>query len=205
MKTYNGMNYKYLLNYKNIYFKDADYPIWDTFNEEVSIRWFIDNEEYMEGHWWEEHDDGHYSCGFKELTYTSVNQREANKNRANGSVWSRNTYTTVDDQYFDTDYATKMLNQEPINQREEALTRKRKGFYWSNFEYCFDEFSPILVKISDLEKIKSLRSEAYALEHKLMDLFNKSLPDNFLCHDTLQKPMTECEVKAMRKLIGDSE
>ena len=127
MRSYKGMNYKYRCNGK--YFEESDYPHWDTLSVgeycyPIKIRWFIDGEEYKEGHWYEEYEDHQTYRGFKELEYHCVSHREPNKERGS---WGRDDYTTVDDQYFETDYATKMLSQEPIKQTRGGTYQKKVG------------------------------------------------------------------------------
>jgi hypothetical protein len=200
MRSYKGMNYKYKCNGK--YFEESDYPHWDTlsigeYTYPIKIRWFIDGEEYMEGHWWEEWEETHIDKGFKELEYVSASHREPDKERGS---WGRDTYTTVDEQYYDTDYATKMLSQEPIKQREEALTRKRLGIYWDDLRFSTDEFAPTLVKVSDLQKISDLRMEADALEDYLIKSYRDSLPDNLLHFENMNNPLTVEQIKVLNNM-----
>ena len=195
MRSYKGMNYKYKCNGK--YFQESDYAHWDTlsiseYTYPIKIRWFIDGEEYMEGHWWEEWEETHIDKGFKELEYHCVSHREPNRKRGS---WGRDDYTTVDDQYFETDYATKMLSQEPIKQREEALTRRRSTH----------EFAPTLVKVSDLQKIDALRYEADALEDELIKSYRDSLPDNLLHFESMDNPLTVEQIKVLNNMKEKGE
>ena len=200
MRSYKGMNYKYKCNGK--YFEESDYPHWDTlsigeYTYPIKIRWFIDGEEYMEGHWWEEWEETHTDIGFKELEYASASHREPDKERG---LTCSSTYTTVDEAYYNTDHATKMLSQEPIKQREEALTRKRLGIYWDDLRFSTDEFAPTLVKVSDLQKISALRMEADALEEKLLQSYRDSLPKNLLHVHNLDNPLTVEQIEVLNNM-----
>ena len=205
MRSYKGMNYKYKCNGK--YFEESDYPHWDTlsigeYTYPIKIRWFIDGEEYMEGHWWEEWEEGHTSSGFNELEYQCVSRRKADKER--GSC-RRDAYETVDGLYYDTDHATKMLSQEPIKQREEALTRKRLGIYWDDLRYSTDEFAPTLVKVSDLDRISALRYEADALEDELMKAYWDSLPKTLLHFENMDNPLTVEQLEVLNNMKEKGE
>ena len=205
MRSYKGMNYKYKCNGK--YFEESDYPHWDTLSVgeycyPIKIRWFIDGEEYKEGHWYEEYEDHQTYRGFKELEYHCVSHREPNKERGS---WGRDDYTTIDDQYFETDHATKMLSQEPIKQREEALTRKRLGIYWDDLRYSTDEFAPTLVKVSDLDRISALRYEADALEDELMKAYWDSLPKTLLHFENMDNPLTVEQLEVLNNMKEKGE
>jgi len=205
MRSYKGMNYKYRCNGK--YFEESDYAHWDTLSVgeytcPITIRWFIDGEEYKEGHWFEEWEDHQTYRGFNELEYHCVSHREPNRKRGS---WGRDDYTTVDDQYFETDHATKMLSQEPIKQREEALTRKRLGIYWDDLRYSTNEFAPTLVKVSDLDKIYSLRMEADALENELMKTYWDSLPKTLLHFENMNNPLTVEQLEVLNNMKEKGE
>ena len=93
-----------------------------------------------------------------------------------------------------------MLSQEPIKQREEALTRKRLGIYWDDLRFSTDEFAPTLVKVSDLQKISDLRMEADALEDYLIKSYRDSLPDNLLHFENMNNSLTVEQIKVLNNM-----
>jgi hypothetical protein len=98
-----------------------------------------------------------------------------------------------------------MLSQEPIKQREEALTRRRLGIYWDDLRFSTDEFAPTLVKVSDLQKIDALRYEADALEEELIKSYKDSLPDNLLHFESMDNPLTVEQIKVLNNMKEKGE
>ena len=162
MKTHNGINYKYIFyGTKGFirYLEEDEYKWWDKFERKVAIRIFIDGEEYAEGEL--------KGSIMNEITYSKGGDKTADE-------------LPIDLPCIDSD----IVNQEPIVQRLDALTRSgRTDIYggdkmvrhWEDrsSNETFDEsinkswWNPLRVKVSDLIKLKQLR--------KVYDDFNNSL------------------------------
>jgi hypothetical protein len=170
----------------------------------------------MEGHWWEEYEDGHSSCGFNELVYTtpthvndSINQRRVHQGET--TLQKELVYHLCDEphylrdkEHFSVEYLQNILSQEPIKQREDAMSRIRCGYYNSSCKAMIDHFNPILIKVKDYQRLEDLKGQVYEIE----DMFSKIKPkveaDNYLCEDG-GEPMTFDDLKTMTTLIGNSE
>ena len=157
MKTYNGINYKYILyGTKGFirYLKDDEYKCWDKFDCPLAIRIFIDGEEYAEG--------------------------ELKKSTMNEITYSKGRTLTADELPIDLPCIDPdIVNQEPIVQRLDALTRSGRADTYGgdkmarHWEEGFDKgikknwWNPLRIKMSDLIKLQQL--------HKVYQDFNSSL------------------------------
>ena len=218
MKTYNGITYKYMKRTRGLkaYLEEHEYDLWKNIESLIYIRLIIDDEDYMEGHWWEEYEDGHSSCGFNELVYTTpthVNDNISHHMINKGETTLRNElvdqlcddpYYLRDKEHFSVEYLQNILSQEPIKQREDAMSRIRCGYYNSSCKAMIDHFNPILIKVKDYQRLEDLKGHVYEIE----DMFSKIKPkveaDNYLCVDG-GEPMTFDDLKTMKKLIGNSK
>ena len=222
MKTYNGMTYKYVKDEWNkaerneVYFEEHEYDLWKNINSLIKVRLIIDGEEYMEGHWWEEYEDGHSSCGFNELSYSTpayVNDNISHHMIKKGETTLRSElvdhlcdepYYLRDKEHISVEYLQNILSQEPIKQREDAMSRIRMGYYNCSCRAIVGYFNPKLIKVKDYQRLEDLNNQAYQIEKMFSEINPTIEADSYLCEDG-GEPMTFDDLKTMKTLIGNIE
>lgn len=222
MKTYNGMTYKYVKDEwkgstrNEVYFEEHEYGLWKNINSLIKIRLIIDDEEYMEGHWWEEYEEGHSSCGFNELSYstpTYINDNISHHMINKGDTTLRSElvdhlcdepYYLRDKEHISVEYLQNILSQEPIKQREDAMSRIRVGYYDSSCRAICRYFNPKLIKVKDYQRLEDLKNQTYEMEYMLSKIKPKIEADSYLCENG-GEPMTFDDLKTMKTLIGNTD